>query len=115
MVDKTQGNNKQGEGEWKGHDIVVVENGRDWVLNSFVGRLKDLQKFDKLCNAYALIGSTMVKMKYIQENMVLITGLSEEKLVEMANQSQGKQGVLAFFHKFRSGTQISPLAIGFSG
>lgn len=108
MVDKIQGNNKQGEGAWKGHDIVVVENGRDWVLNSFVGRLKDLQKFDKLCNAYALIGSTMVKMKYIGENMVLIRGLSEEKLVEMTNHRSGTQICWPFFIRFRSGTQISP-------
>lgn len=66
--------------EWKG------------ILDSYMGKLLNLTMFNKLYNPYALVCFDMAKMKYIGEDLMLISGVKGEVMIEICNEGGETRG-----------------------
>ncbi|XP_020207011.1 uncharacterized protein LOC109792041 [Cajanus cajan] len=78
---KQKQHSHEGEGvdRWLGQDIDVPEENVKWLEQCWVGRLKDITMFERLTETCFLLD---VKMRYIIDDMVLISGIIEEGLQE---------------------------------
>ncbi|XP_020220436.1 uncharacterized protein LOC109803325 [Cajanus cajan] len=68
---------KQG---WNGISFTMPEVNRAWLEGSWIGYLKDVTMFNKMKEAMLLNEPEEVKLRYLGDDMVLITGLEECKM-----------------------------------
>jgi len=69
--------NKIANGGWEGIKFNVVEVKMEWLRGSFIGRLHSLDHLDSINDNLVLDGMSILRARYIGDNMVLFTGKKE--------------------------------------
>ncbi|KAL2333555.1 hypothetical protein Fmac_014768 [Flemingia macrophylla] len=77
----------EGKAEEKEHDgkLVCALKTNEWVQHSWVGRLCNIQKFDKLHEIQRFHSNESVQLRYLGEDVVLISGLADVNEVDEHN------------------------------
>jgi len=74
---------KEDDDQWKGIEIRVVEEKKEWLEKSFVGRLQNMDDLDKLKESFMLNGMRFIHIRYLGDNAVLLTGESKEDVLSL--------------------------------
>ncbi|XP_029125646.1 uncharacterized protein LOC114915299 [Cajanus cajan] len=86
--------------QWKGYDVKVEEKNNVWLESSWVGRMLDLSLFDKIQETVVPYESRDIKLRYLGDDLVLITGLDEETIKERLHEEDGCLSMLHSIQKW---------------
>ncbi|KAL2348930.1 hypothetical protein Fmac_002930 [Flemingia macrophylla] len=70
--------------------ITFPEENRDWIKESWVGRLRNLTMYDNLHEIEELLNISGAKLRYLSDNMVLISGLFECEVTRLKKEKEGE-------------------------
>ncbi|XP_057419154.1 uncharacterized protein LOC130713399 [Lotus japonicus] len=69
--------------------IEIEEEVAPWLKNSWIGRLKRVDLLNSIPELFILEGINCVRVKYMGDNLVLITGVEGSKIKEIWKQADG--------------------------
>lgn len=74
------------EHKWWGKKLKLIENNKEWLDKSQIGRLRDLSMFDQLEDVFMLQGEGEVKLNYVGDDTAMIRGITKEAITTICKE-----------------------------
>lgn len=74
----------------------MEETGKEWQSECWVVRLRDIRMYDRLQDLVFLNQKCEIRLRYLGDNLILISGLDESGVTEKINNED--ESFLSVFH-----------------